>query len=132
MVRSKFHAVKAEIDDITFDSLNESRFYLEILKGIQNKTIRSFELQKRYELIPKYRTKDGRTIRKTEYLADFVLTMSDNSVRVIDIKGVETPVFKIKKKLLEYRYPEVRLECLHYVSGMWLDADAYKGRKKRS
>ena len=30
---------------------------------------------------------------------------SDGTVRVVDVKGVETEVFKVKKRLLEETYP---------------------------
>ena len=39
------------------------------------------------------------------YRADFMVFYSDGTAKVIDVKGVETEVFKVKKRLLEETYP---------------------------
>ena len=128
--RSKFHAYKVKIDNISFDSINESRFYLVCLDKLNKKEIRAFELQKKFTLIPSYK-KDGKTIRETCYIADFVLLMADNSVRVIDIKGIETDVFKIKHKLFEFVYKNLKLECFRYVTKdkKWYSLEEIKKEK---
>lgn len=41
----------------------------------------------------------------TKYIVDFVVFFSDESVRFIDTKGIETDVFKIKKREIEAIYP---------------------------
>lgn len=41
----------------------------------------------------------------TKYVTDYLLFMSDGSVRVVDVKGVETDTFKLKKKMVEDLYP---------------------------
>ena len=41
----------------------------------------------------------------TKYLVDFVVFDSKGTVRFIDVKGYETPQFKLKKKLVEQFYP---------------------------
>ena len=131
--KSKFHSIKAVINNIQFDSLNESRYYIEVLNGIKNKKIKSYELQKPYELIPAY-TKNGHKIRKMEYLADFVLKMTDGSTKVVDVKGVETDVFKLKKKLFEYKYPDLSIECVRYINSLscWMTLKEYKDFKKQN
>lgn len=136
--RSKFHAYKAMVDGIQFDSLNESRYYV-LLKQAKNfkqpteyGILESFEMQVPYEIVPSF-LKNGHRIRKMEYLADFVLHYDSGKTRVIDVKGVETDVFKLKKKLVEYRYPEVEIECLKYVSAIhsFLTLKAYKEYTKQ-
>jgi hypothetical protein len=42
---------------------------------------------------------------KTKYIVDFMVFYSDNTVRFIDTKGVETDTFKIKKREIEAIYP---------------------------
>lgn len=135
--KSKFHAYKATIDGIQFDSLNESRYYVFIKQIRDNKQetehgkLLSFEMQKPYTIVPAY-VKNGHRIRKMEYLADFVLHYEDGTERVIDVKGVETEVFKLKKKFVEYVYPEVVIECLKYVASLhtFMTAKAYKDYQK--
>ena len=131
--RSKYHAYKAVIDGIQFDSLNESRYYVFIKRVRDNQQetehgkLLSFEMQVPYTIVPSY-IKKGHRIRKMEYLADFVLRYEDGTERVIDVKGVETDVFKLKKKFVEYVYPEVTIECLKYVPALhsFLTTKAYK------
>ena len=130
--RSKFHAFKARINGIEFDSLNESRYYIHVLKAVKAGTVKSFELQKPFEIVPPH-VRSGRKVRKAEYISDFVLHMADGSTKVIDVKGIETDVFKLKKKLVEYLYPDVEIICMHYVAATkeWLTAKQYKERKKK-
>ncbi len=44
-----------------------------------------------------------------EYRADFRVTYASGDVEVIDVKGVETPVFKLKAKCMAHFFPEVKL-----------------------
>lgn len=46
-----------------------------------------------------------------KYITDYLLFMSDGSVRVVDVKGVETDTFKLKKKMVEDLYP-VEIEII--------------------
>lgn len=41
----------------------------------------------------------------TKYIADFLVFYSDGMVRFIDVKGVQTDTFKIKKREVEAIYP---------------------------
>ena len=131
LAKSKFHSIKATIDGIEFDSLNESRYYIHVLEEVKAGNIKSFELQKAYEIVPSH-IRRGKKIRKMEYLADFVCQMSDGTERVIDVKGVETDVFKMKKKMVEYLYPNVEVQCVRYVlkEKAWLTTKECKARSK--
>jgi len=40
-----------------------------------------------------------------KYVCDFVVFYVDGSVKFIDAKGMETPEFKMKKKMVEDLYP---------------------------
>ena len=40
-----------------------------------------------------------------KYVVDYVVFYKDESVRFIDVKGMETNEFKLKKKLVEAIYP---------------------------
>jgi len=49
------------------------------------------------------------------YVSDFDVTNLDGSVSVIDVKSskfFQTEIFKLKKKLFEFRYPGKRLEMV--------------------
>ncbi|MGP1594736.1 MAG: DUF1064 domain-containing protein [Treponema sp.] len=93
---------RRSIDGITFDSMAEMRRYLE-LKMLENSgVITSLELQPKFLLIPKTE-KGGRAVY---YKADFKYTKDGKTVYE-DVKGVKTDVYKLKKKLLLWQYPDI-------------------------
>lgn len=109
--KSKYNNKKTEIDGITFDSKKEAEYYcmLKLLKRAGE--IKDFGLQPRYELQPKF-AKNGKKYRAITYIADFVIVNNDGTTEVVDVKGVETQVFKVKKKMFEYQYPDLSLKIV--------------------
>ena len=99
---SKYHAKKAVYNGIKFDSKKEMNYFIKLKALESNKTIWNLELQKKYELQPKYKI-NNRTVRSIYYTADFVYEDSDG-IHVVDVKGYKTDVYKLKKKLFEYKY----------------------------
>ena len=86
------------------------------------------EVHKAYELIPSYKLKD-KTIKPLTYEADFVFY--DNVLdilRVVDVKGFADDVFKLKKKLFDYKFNYPRgLEVMKYAKSTgWVNYDDYK------
>lgn len=129
---SKYKAKKAEIDGYKFDSKIEAKYY-EQLKWLKaNKQIKNFRLQPRYLLQDKF-SKNGKTYRKIEYVADFEVTHLNDSVEVIDVKGLETEAFKIKRKLFERLYL-YKLSLITYKKkyGGWIELDELKKRRKEA
>lgn len=86
---SKYKAVKVKINGITFDSKAERSYYLELLKLQKLKLIQSFELQPTIKL----------TLSEILYKPDFKVVHKDGKIEYVDVKGFQTPVFKLKKKL---------------------------------
>jgi len=105
----KYGAKKTTLDGFTFDSKAEATYYLELKLLKKAKKILDFELQPRFELLPPF-TKNGVKYRKTEYVGDFLVTHLDGSREVVDVKGKKTPVYEIKRKMFEYRYPELTIK----------------------
>lgn len=103
---SKYHARKTSVDGICFDSRKEADYYCELKILKQAGVVASFELQVPFELIPKYKYK-GKTVRAMKYIADFVVKYVDGHTEVVDVKGMRTDVYKIKKKMLLYAYPNI-------------------------
>lgn len=103
MPANKYGARKTQVDGITFDSRAEAKYY-EQLKWLKvSKQIKDFKLQPRFLLQEAFK-KNGKTFRKIEYIADFEVHKLDGSIEIIDIKGVETKEFAIKRKLYERLY----------------------------
>ena len=106
--KHKYNAQKAEIDGIVFDSKKEARRYL-VLKGYENTgVIENLKLQPRYELQGKFKDSTGNKHRAITFVADFEYEVEGKTI-VEDTKGVETAVFKIKKKLFLFKYPHLTL-----------------------
>lgn len=49
----------------------------------------------------------GKMVRPIKYIADFLVKYSDGREEVVDVKGMRTDVYKLKKKLLLHQYPEI-------------------------
>lgn len=98
MTKNKYKAIKTVIDGIIFDSKKESARY-QVLKCLEKgNKIRNLELQPVYifEL-------NGKKIFK--YIADFrYFDVAQGKLIIEDVKGVRTPVFNLKKKIIENEY----------------------------
>ena len=101
---AKYHNKKAKYDGYTFDSIREKNYYIKLKLLEKAGKIKELELQKEYELQPSYKL-NNKTSRKITYRADFTYkTTEDNKMHVIDVKGYRTDVYRLKKKLFEYKY----------------------------
>lgn len=109
--KSKYNNQKTVVDGIKFDSKKEAEYYCQLKLLKQAGEIRDIGLQQKYTLQPGFE-KNGVKYQPITYIADFVITNNDGTTEVVDIKGVETQVFKIKKKLFEYMYPDLNLKVV--------------------
>ena len=82
---SKLGAKKCWINGIKFDSLLEGRYYVMLLHLIEEGAVKSYERQVTYILQDKFRDEfTGKMVPAIKYIADFVLTMPDGAVVVIE------------------------------------------------
>ena len=93
--KSKYGAVKTEVDGITFDSKREASRYQELRLLEQAGEIANLRLQVPYILFPK--NEHGRALK---YIADFVYNDDTGALVVEDAKGHSTDVYKIKRRLM--------------------------------
>lgn len=101
---NKYHNKKIKVDGHLFDSKKEAERYYELKLMEHAGVIRHLELQPRFELQPPFEC-DGIKHRKIEYVGDFAYQENGRKV-VEDVKGMETDVYKLKKKLFLYQYGE--------------------------
>ena len=102
---NKYHNKKVIYNGIKFDSKKEMQRYkdLELLESTDY--ICNLELQKKFLLQEGYTNAEGKKIRPIYYIADFFYYDCINNKWVVeDTKGVRTEVYKLKKKLFEYKY----------------------------
>lgn len=101
---AKYHNKKVEYDGYTFDSIRERNYYIKLKLLEKAGKIKELELQKEFELQPSFKL-NNKTSRKITYRADFTYkTTEDDKLHVIDVKGFRTDVYRLKKKLFEYKY----------------------------
>lgn len=99
----KYHNTKVKADDLVFDSKKERRRWQELLLMEKAGEISNLQRQVKYVLIPSQKI-NGRVVeRECSYVADFVYKEKGREV-VEDVKGFRTDVYKIKRKLMLYRF----------------------------
>jgi hypothetical protein len=103
MARSKYGNRKTVVDNFTFDSAAEAKYYVQLKWLKQAKQIKDFKLQPKFLLQEAFK-KNGKTFRKIEYKADFKIYRLDGTIEIVDIKGAITKEFAIKRKLFERKY----------------------------
>jgi hypothetical protein len=100
---NKYRAVKTQVDDITFDSKAEARRYSELKIRERAGEITQLALQPPFPIVV-----NGQKIGV--YRADFSYFESKSGGRVVeDVKGYSTPIFRLKKKLVEALYDRVKI-----------------------
>lgn len=90
----KFKAIPTEVNGIKFASKKEARYYQELLLR-----------QKAGEVIFFLRQVPFHIHGGVRYVVDFVEFRADGTVAFVDVKGMPTPEYKIKKKMVESLYP---------------------------
>lgn len=109
---NKYRNKKIVIDGIEFHSKKEGNRYKELKLLEKAGLIRELELQPAFLLIPTFK-KNGKTYRKTTYIADFkYFDIEQDKYIVEDTKGFRTELYKLKKKLFEYQYKDLEIKEL--------------------
>lgn len=110
--KNKYDNRKTVVDGITFHSGAEARRY-QILKLLERAgEIEDLELQPKFTVFDGFRKK-GKKHQAITYTADFKYKeVKTGEIVIEDVKGVETEVFKIKKKLFEKRYPDLEITII--------------------
>lgn len=129
MTKGKYKSEKIVVDGITFDSKDEARYYEYLKKKKAKGEILNFELQPKYVLIPGFK-KNGKTYRPMTYTPDFLIYHLDGSEELIDVKGFSTQQGEIRRKLFDYKYPDIKLtwiaRSLKYGVDGWIEYEELK------
>ncbi len=92
--RSKYGAIRTQVDGITFDSKKEAGRYV-YLKGLQTAgEITDLECHPPYDLMIEEN-------KVCKYIADFRYRDKHGVTHVEDVKGVITSIFRLKAKLMK-------------------------------
>lgn len=103
---NKYHNKKCFYKGMTFDSKKERDYYVILEMMLKNKQITDLKTQVKFELQPSFKFK-GKTIRSINYIADFTY-IKDGKLIIVDTKGYRTEVYKLKKKMMQYKGLEIK------------------------
>ena len=99
--RSKYGAVKTEVDGHTFDSKAEAAHYQKLRFLERAGKISRLELQPVYELAPSVKYTGAKRAKPAlRYVADFRYVDHLGQTIVEDVKGMVTDVYATKKHLM--------------------------------
>lgn len=90
----KFRNIPTEVGHAKFMSKKEARHWEELLLAKRAGSL-LFALRQ----VPFHHSSGVR------YVVDFVEFWANGDVRFVDVKGVQTPMYKVKKKMIEAEFP---------------------------
>ena len=99
---NKYNARKTTVCGRTFDSKREAEVYLELLAQKQAGEIVRIGFQPSYTLLAGFKDNTGKNQKPITYTADFFVTFADGHSEVIEVKGVRTRDYLLRKKLFLY------------------------------
>lgn len=103
--KSKYNSRKVWIDGVCFDSQKEADYYCQLKLLLKSGMIDGFCRQARFVV-----TAGNAETKATEYVTDFIIFFPDKTYKIVDVKGMETEVFKLKMKSLKEKYPKIKIE----------------------
>jgi hypothetical protein len=103
--KQKYNNKKVIVDGIGFDSTLEADKYNELKLSLKMGVIAGFCRQPEFILL------EGLGHTKPEiYKADFIVFNLDGTYEIIDTKGFQTEVFRIKAKQFKHKFPRLKLK----------------------
>jgi hypothetical protein len=97
----KYGNKRTKVNGITFASKKEANRYLFLLSKQNSGEISELELQPEYKLW--VTSEDGFETMVGRYRGDFRYLRGGKRI-VEDVKGYKTPIYRLKKKMVEARY----------------------------
>lgn len=105
MYQSKYRSKKHFAFGLQFDSKKEAHRYQQLKVLEAEGKIQALKMQVKFPLIPIQKDLSGKVIeRAVSYVADFTYFTSDGIYVVEDVKGVRTPEYIIKRKLMLHEH----------------------------
>lgn len=97
---SKYRNVQTEYAGLKFMSKKEAEYAMQL--DWQKKAKGKDKVLEWVPQVPFQVVLNG--IKICKYIADFKVTYADGRVEIVDVKGVRTDVYRLKKKLVEAQY----------------------------
>lgn len=100
----KYKNVTCSVDGIRFDSRREADYYGQLKLEKRTGIIKDFERQVEFDLL----AHDGwKGKRVCAHRVDFLVTLTDGSYEVREVKGYATAEWNLKRKIFESNYPKI-------------------------
>ena len=96
-IKNKYGNKKCVVDGIKFDSVKEARYYCELKVLRLAGEVLEFAVQPAFPIVVNKK-------KICTYRADFRVKYSSGLTEFVDVKGFKTPVYRLKKKLVEAIY----------------------------
>ena len=96
---NKYNARKTTVCGRTFDSKREAEVYLMLREKLRLGEIKHLECQPTYTLLERFRDNQGKQQKPITYTPDFLVEYDDGQREVIEVKGVKTRDYLLRKKL---------------------------------
>ena len=108
---SKYHSIRTLYNGEWYDSKREANYakQLDLLRRavLEDERVISVERQPGCLLV-----EGSKGVRPVTYRADFKITYANNRVEIVDVKGFQTAVFKLKLKLMKSKYPDIAIKLV--------------------
>lgn len=105
---NKYNNTKVVVDGLKFMSKAEANYYQELKIRKRAKDIIDFTCQVPFVIQEGFVDSQGQKQQPIKYIADFVVQHKGYN-EIVDVKGQETDVFKMKWKMLKYLMREKNL-----------------------
>lgn len=102
---TKYHSKRCRYNGIWYDSQDEARHaaLLDLLRRSTEASQRVVKVQRQIS----FNLSAG-----IVYRADFVVDFADGHTEYHEVKGFETPQYKLKMKLFKEKYPDINLKII--------------------
>lgn len=118
--QSKYNNKTVVINDISFDSYMESRYYLRLIELQMCGVVTDIQLQVPFVLQDAFTDECGKKHQAITYKSDFVVTYADGREEVVDVKGKVTQTFRNKRKMFIARYKR-DIKCVQRKKKEWIE-----------
>lgn len=129
----RFTSKKCEYNGIKFDSKLELEFYLLKLKEEEQGEISELTTQVKYVVQEGFRDNNGTKILPITYTCDHQWIDTDGVVNLSDTKASDylcTNEFKLKWKMMKYRYRDFKYHLIVKYGGVFYDLENPIEKKK--
>ena len=96
---NKYNARKTTVYGRTFDSKREAEWYMMLREKQRLGKIKNLECQPTYNLLEGFRDNQGKPQKPITYTPDFLVEYDDGRREVIEVKGVRTRDYLLRKKM---------------------------------